>query len=524
MTTPLPLIRAERGAAATPHYLATQAAMRCLMDGGNAVDAAVTANAVLGVVEGAACGLGGDLFMLLRDGKTGVIHALNGSGRSGSGMTAEGYLARGLTEMPTRGALTVTVPGAVDAWQVALERFGTWGLDRALQPAIHYASEGFPAGRFLSSNIERSAVDMSPSAHERYLPDGRAPRLGERLRLPDLAASMRLVAAGGRGAFYRGELAGRIAAAIQAAGGTLTADDFAAHPAAEEVTPLRGHYRGLEIIETPPNTQGMAALLIAHIVEGFDMSSTADPARDVHLMVEAKQQAYVERDRWIADPAFAKQPVPMTSLLSDEWATAARSRIDPLHAGSPVGAGGHGDTVFLTVMDRDGNAVAMVQSLYWIFGSGLVAGDTGIVLHNRGAAFTLDTSHANALEANKRPFHTLAPAMALRNGRLALAFGTRGAHGQPQTQMQILNRVVDQGMGIADALAAPRWISGSVDGRNSRTLRLESRFGDETLDALRGVGRRRRPHERDRRRRGRWLLRRRNRSSERRRGAGLVGR
>lgn len=489
MTAPLPLIRAERGAAATPHYLATQAAMRCLMEGGNAVDAAVTANAVLGVVEAAACGLGGDLFMLLREGASGEIHALNGSGRAGRAMTAAAYRARGLEEMPARGALAVTVPGAVDAWEVALQRFGTWDLGRALQPAIHYAAEGFPVGRFLSTNLARSAEHMSPDARARYLPEGRAPGPGERLRLPDLAASMRLVAAGGREAFYRGALAARMAASIAVAGGLLTAEDFAAHPAADWVTPLRGHYRDLEIIEAPPNSHGMAVLLMAHILEGFDFAADGSAAaRDVHLMVEAKQQAFVERDRWVSDPAFMREPAPMARLLSNEWAASARQRIDPARAGAAVSPGGHGDTVFLSVIDRDGNAVAMVQSLFWIFGSGLVAGNTGILLHNRGAGFTLDESHPNALDAGKRPFHTLAPAMALRNGRLALVFGTRGAHGQPQTHMQILNRIVDQGMNIAAALAAPRWISGSTDGRDARTLHVESRFGADAIDQLRRMG------------------------------------
>lgn len=492
MTTPSPLIRAERGAAATPHYLATQAAMGCLMAGGNAVDAAVTANAVLGVVESAACGLGGDLFMLLREGATGEIHALNGSGRAGRAMTAAAYRARGMEEMPGRGALAVTVPGAVDAWEVTLARFGTWDLGRALQPAIHYAAEGFPVGRFLSSNIARSVEHMSTDALVRYLPQGRAPQPGERLRLPDLAASMRLVAAGGREAFYRGELAARMASAIAAAGGLLTAEDFAAHPAADWVTPLRGHYRDLEVIEAPPNSHGMAVLLMAHIIEGFDLASDgadgAAAARDVHLMVEAKHQAFVERDRWVADPALMREPAPMARLLSDEWAASARARIDMTRAGAAMSPGGPGDTVFLTVIDRDGNAVAMVQSLYSIFGSGLVAGDTGILLHNRGAGFTLDEAHPNALDAGKRPFHTLAPAMALRNGRLALVFGTRGAHGQPQTHMQVLNRIVDQGMNIADALAAPRWISGSTDGRDARTLHLEARFNPETIERLRRLG------------------------------------
>ena len=489
--TPLPLIRAERGAAATPHYLATQAAMGALMEGGNAIDAAVTANAVLGVVELAACGLGGDLLMLYRDGKTGEITALNGSGRAGAAMTTAAYRARGLEEMPTRGPLPVTVPGTVDAWDVALKRHGTWDLARALAPAIRYASEGFPVGRFLSSNIARSIPDMSSDAQARYLDGGRAPAVGDRLRLPDLAASMRLIAEGGRDVFYRGELAGRIASSVQAAGGLLTAEDFEAHVPADWVTPLRGHYRGLEVLEAPPNSHGMAALLMTQILEGYDFAPDgSQAARELHLMVEAKHQAFAERDRWVADPAFMREPAPLARLLSAEWAAEARARIDETRAGVAVSPGGHGDTVFLTVMDRDGNAVAITQSLYWIFGSGLVAGDTGILLHNRGAGFNLDESHLNALAAGKRPFHTLAPAMALRDGKFALAFGTRGAHGQPQTHVQLLNRIVDQRMGLAEALAAPRWISGSVDGRDAHTLRVESRFGSETIDALARMGHR----------------------------------
>ena len=489
MTAPSTLIRGEHGAAATPHYLGTQAAMACLREGGNAIDAAVVANGVLGVVESAACGLGGDLFMLLRVGATGEIVALNGSGRAGRAMTARAYRALGHETMPQRGALTVTVPGGVDAWQVMLERYGTWDLARALQPAIAYAEEGFPLGRFFASNIARNAAALSPSAQAQYLPGGRAPRAGERLRLANLAASLRIVAQGGRDAFYRGELAHRIAAAIADAGGLLTAEDFAAQPPAEWVTPIRGHYRDLEVIEAPPNSQGVAALLMAHILEGYDMApgATTD-ARDIHLMVEAKQQAFVERDRWIADPTTALEPVPLDRLLSRGWADAARARIDLAKAGDAAGGAGSGDTVHLAIADRDGNAVSMVESLYWMFGSGMVAGDTGIVLHNRGAAFTLDEAHPNALDAGKRPFHTLAPAMGMRDGRLALLFGTRGAHGQTQTQMQLLNRIGDQGMDVADALAAPRWISGSVDGLNQRTLRVESRFGDATIEGLRRLG------------------------------------
>jgi len=491
VTAPLPLIRAEHGAVATPNYLATQAAMTCLAEGGNAFDAAVVANGVLGVVESASCGLGGDLIAILRVGATGEVVALNGSGRAGAAMTAAAYRARGLDGVPARGPLAVTVPGAVDAWQVMLDRYGTWDLARALQPAIEYAADGFPVGRFLASNIARNASALAPGAHALFLPGGRAPGAGERLRLPDLAASYRLIAGGGRDAFYRGELAERIARAVAEAGGLLTAEDFAAQPPAEWMEPVRGHYRDLEVIEAPPNSQGIAALLMAHIVEGYDLSpDTSSAAHDIHLMVEAKQQAFVERDRWVADPARTSEPAPLERLLSDGWAVEARARIDPARAGSAAGAAGNGDTVYLAIVDRDGNAVSMVESLYLMFGSGMVAGDTGIVLHNRGTGFTLDEAHPNALDAGKRPFHTLAPAMAFRNGEPALLFGTRGAHGQPQTQMQILNRVVDQGMDVAAAVAAPRWISGSVDGLDARTLRVESRFGSETIEALRAMGHR----------------------------------
>ncbi|MEX2446702.1 MAG: gamma-glutamyltransferase [Dehalococcoidia bacterium] len=487
-TTPFVAVRGDHGAAATPHYLATQAAMACLMDGGNAVDAAVTANAVLGVVEPAACGLGGDLFMLLHEGASGRILALNGSGRAGGAMTAETYRAQGLEAMPQRGALSVTVPGAVDAWDVALTRAGTRGLDEVLQPAIRYAEEGFAAGRFLTSNIERSASVLTPEAHARYLPGGRVPRRGERFRQPELAATLRLLAAGGRDAFYRGDLADRIAGAVQQAGGLLTAEDFAEQPPAEWVEPVRGAYRGREVVQAPPNSHGIATLLMLNILEGYEFSATEMSAQDVHLMVEAKHAAFVERDRWVADPATMSEPAPLGRLLSPAWADEARAAIDPTRARVAAGSAGGGDTVYLAVVDRDGNAVSLVESLYWIFGSGMVAGDTGVVLHNRAGGFTLDASHPNALAPGKRPFHTLAPAMLLEDGALSLLFGTRGAHGQPQTHVQLLHRLLDQRMGLAEALAAPRWISGSVDGQDTRTLRVESRFGDDVIDALRGLG------------------------------------
>ncbi len=471
-----PTTLATDGMIATPHYLASVAGLRVLQEGGNAVDAAVAANAVLTVVYPNQCSLGGDAFFLIWEPREERLLALNGSGRAPAQASLDALEAAGYSAMPQRGPWAVTVPGVVDAWATALARCGSRPLAELLQSAIEYAERGFPVTRLLSAAIEEmeGLLRAQPAASRQFLPDGRPPRPGERLVQPDLARSLRLLAEYGPDAFYRGPIAEAIVQTIRAAGGVMGLDDLAQH-CSTWVEPISTTYRGVELVELPPNTQGVTALQMANIAEGYKVADFGWGSADLlHLMVEAKKLAFADRDRYVGDLDFVQ--VPLSRLLDKHYAEELRRQIDPERAMSPSTVTWDNDTVYLCAVDREGRAVSLIQSIFQSFGSGLVAETTGIVLQNRGASFTLDSSSPNCLAPGKRPMHTLIPAMLLRDGRPWVVFGSMGGHGQPQIQIQIVTNLVDFGMEPQAAIEAPRWLSRLEPGETAETLYLEPGF------------------------------------------------
>lgn len=475
---------------ATPHYLASVAGLRVLQSGGNAVDAAIAANAVLTVVYPHMCALGGDAFFLIWNPADNQLHALNGSGRAPRAASIDALRAAGHDAMPSRGALAVTVPGALSAWETVLDRFGRLGFADVLQPAIAYAERGFPISPSVSLAISRGRdlLRQDPAAARQFLPGGDVPAAGDVLRQPDLAASLRLVAGRGADVLYRGALSEAIVATLRRSGSPMAEQDLADHRS-DWVTPLATSYRGVELVELPPNTQGVTALEMVNVVEGFGVAAMGhNSARQIHHMVEAKKLAFRDRDRYVTDPEFSD--VPVARLISKEYASELRAAIDPdsATAEAPDRPGG-GDTIYLCVVDRSGLAVSLIQSIFQGFGSGIVADGTGILLHNRGASFSLDPQAANRLAGGKRPMHTLIPAMLLRDGRPWVVFGTMGAHGQAQTHLQLVSDLIDFGMEPQEALDAPRWVSGrGNEGDPPHVLYLEPGVGMPVVEQLREMG------------------------------------
>jgi gamma-glutamyltranspeptidase/glutathione hydrolase len=477
-------VLAQHGMVATSQPLAAMAGLRTLMDGGHAADAAVTVAAMLNVVEPMSTGIGGDCFALVYEAETGQVSALNGSGRAPAGFTLQEARRRGLEAIPLTGPLPVTVPGAASGWEALLERFGTMSLARCLAPAIATAEKGFPVSERISAGWQWSAEKLSrdPEAARVYLP---APRAGDLHRQPDLARTFRAVAEGGAKVFYEGELAAKIATCVQAKGGYLTTVDLAAHTATWGM-PIRTTYRGIEVLEHPPNGQGLAALVALNIVEGYDLADMDyfDPAR-WHVMIEAMRTGMADAARYVADPDAAQ--VPVAGLLSKEYAARRRGQIRPdrtLDLFAPEILE-HPDTVYLTVVDGRGNAVSFINSLFYGFGSGLVVPGTGICLQNRGACFVLEPGHPNALAGGKRPYHTIIPAMALRQGQLWLSFGVMGGFMQPQGHLQVLTNLVDYGMNPQAALDAPRF---QVDQRGGLAVSIETGVPLKTRKALSAIG------------------------------------
>lgn len=454
------MVLGRDGMVCTSQALASAAGADVLRRGGNAVDAAVCAAAVLGVVEPFSTGIGGDCFMLIWSAKEQRLFGLNGSGRAPAAATVDALRDRVGDHMPAHGMLPVTVPGAVDAWCSALDRFGSRSLTEVLAPAIHYATAGFPVSEIIAHQwdlIVQAGLLRQHDALRTFTINGRAPRLGEVFRLPSLARSLQVLAAAGREAFYRGELAEQIVAFARANGGLHTAADFAEHTSTW-VEPIQTDYRGHALCELPPNGQGLTALIALNILETCDMSALPLGSADcLHWRIEAIKLAFADRNRYIADPEHAE--VPTTTLVSKPYARTRAALIDPTHALSDVPPGviqsGH-DTVYLTAADRDGNVVSLINSLYLAFGSGMVAGDTGIILQNRGYGFSLDPQHPNCIAPRKRPFHTIIPAMLLRAGRPVLSFGVMGGDVQAQAHVQVVSNVVDYGLNIQEALDYPR--------------------------------------------------------------------
>ncbi len=458
-----------------------------LKAGGNAVDAAIAANATLQVVYPFVCGLGGDLFAIVWDAPSRTLIGLNASGRAPGAATIERYHELGYDKMPRYGIHAVTVPGCVSGWGMLAERFGRLGLARALQPATGYARDGFPVGRQLSQALARmDKLDFTHrSFRENYLPDGRIPAPGSLAYAPALASSYDLIASDGPDAFYRGPLARRIAAFFAREGGLITEDDLAAHTP-EWVTPLSVPFGGLEICEMPPNTQGVTALQMLGVTDGLPLGDDPLSAQTVHIGAEAKKLAFADRAH-ITD--IERMRVRPEALIAPEYLAARRALIPSDHASDTRAAAGFdGDTVYLCAVDGDGSAVSLIQSNYAGFGSGYVVDGTGISLQNRGAYFSLDPDAANALAPNKRTLHTLIPSMALRDGRPAVVFGTMGGDGQPQTHLQVYTNLLRYEMNIQAAIETPRWAHGADELGRRETLRLERRFPDETVEALRAMG------------------------------------
>jgi len=461
-------------AIATPHYLATAAGLAAFATGGNAVDAAVAANLALGVVTPYRCGYGGDLFALVHDGE---LSGYLGSGRSPAGATLERVRARHGDRMPIFGADTVTVPGAPAGWFALLERWGTRPFAELARPALRYARDGFeitPKGAW-----DYAAARGLYAGFEPWMAAHRDVEAGSLVRQPEMARTIERLADGGPDAYYRGPVADAIAAAVQAAGGDLSAADLAAHRG-EWARPLRAVYRDLEVAELPPPTQGVSALEALRILDGCELP--AGGAEREHVLVEAVKLALADRDAHVTDPADMR--VGVQAMLSDEWVDARRARIDPARAVDPgVGAVQRGGTAYLCAADRDGLLVSLIQSNFLSFGSGVYVTEWGINLNNRGASFSLDRDAANVFAPAKRPMHTLVPAMGLRDGRPALVFGTMGGDAQIQVQVQLLTHLLD-GVEPGEALAAPRW---RVDPGSWR-LHLESRFDDAVAVGLRALG------------------------------------
>jgi gamma-glutamyltranspeptidase / glutathione hydrolase len=456
---------ASRGMVACAHYLATQAGLQILTQGGNAIDAAIAANVAMTVVYPSTCSAGGDVFMLIWNEKTHQLYALNGSGRAPGGMTPELFAAQRYKQIPERGPLTINVPGAVDGWFEALERFGTLPAEAIFAPAIAYAEEGVPVTSKLSGWLNQAAVPVLKqweSSAGVYLPENRPPKTGDVLRQPHLAKTYRLLAKEGRDAFYRGPIGREITDYIQRCGGVLDIEDMREHHS-DWVEPISTNYRGYDIFEFPPNSQGLTALEMLNILEGYNAKSLGYQTPEyLHILLEAKKLAFADRDEYISDPDFVD--VPVERLISKEYADMQRSRIN-LQKAVPSAAAGlekEGDTMYLCVADGDGNVFSLIQSLYFGFGSGIVGGNTGVMLHNRGSYFSLDPRHVNYLQPGKRTMHTLTPAMVLRDGTPYMAVGTMGGDAQPQIHVQLLSAMLDFGLNVQQAIAAPRWRSGRM--------------------------------------------------------------
>ncbi len=450
-----PVIACE-GMAATSHPLATLAAVDALRAGGNAADAAVAAAATLCVVEPHMTGIGGDCYCLVsQPGKP--LWGYNGSGRAGAKASYERLRAQGMSEIGTS-IHAVTVPGAIDAWEAILKAQGRFGLDRALERAIKYTEGGFPVAQRIAWDWSRfvGRLQADPGAAKHYLFSGTAPKEGDVIRLPALAQTLKTIAAKGARAFYEGEIAADMAATLAARGSFLNEEDFAAHRG-DAVTPISTNYRGLDLIEIPPNGQGLTALVMLNILENFDLSAL-DPLgpERFHLVLEAARLGFAIRDTHIADATHMR--VAVADLLDKGFAKKLAAKIDlKKRAKLPSAPTPGTDTVYLTVVDRDRMAVSFINTLYSHFGSGICTEKTGILLTNRGACFTLEADHPNTFGPGKRPMHTIIPALAMRQGRCDMSFGVMGAHYQPMGHVQIVNNMLDYGMDVQQAIDAPRF-------------------------------------------------------------------
>ena len=481
------MVISRGGIVAAESPLAAQAGVRVLESGGNAVDAAIATNAMMGVVEPMMNGIGGDLFAIVYDAKANKLYGLNASGWAPKGLTIELLHKQGLRDMPQRGVQSITVPGAVDGWHALAEKFGRKKLGEDLAAAIRTAEEGFPVPEWTAAYwaAEVDVLRSDEAASKTYLPNDRAPRVGEVFRNTDLAASLRQIAEQGRDAFYKGAIAQKILEAMKRHNGTMTAGDLAEY-SSEWVKPISTTYRDWTVYEMPPNGQGIAALEMLNIMETFSIGEFGfGSARALHAMIEAKKLAYADMAKYVADPRGQKMPV--ATLLSKEWAKQRAKLIDVNQAKCEVGAGdlpGGSDTTYLSVVDRDGNMVSLIQSNYEAFGSGIVAPGTGFALHNRGGLFTLDSASPNALAGRKRPRHTIIPGFG-QKGDTRMAFGIMGGWNQSQAHAQFISDIADFKMNIQAALEAPRFSKHTFGGCD---VMMENRFSGAVRNELSGKG------------------------------------
>jgi gamma-glutamyltranspeptidase/glutathione hydrolase len=477
----------RRGMIATSQSLSSAAGLKVLQSGGNAIDAAVTAAAALAVIEPSMNGIGGDLLALVYDAKTKRIFGLDSTGRSAHAATPAEFAKRGVSEMFTRGPLVVDVPGVVEGWHQLLTRFGTIDLGAALAPAIAFARDGFPVAELVANEWkdQQATLAADPATAATFLPNGAPPRLGEIFANPRLAKSLEAIANEGRDAFYAGSIARAIVADMKSRNGLLDLRDFADHTS-EWVEPISASYRGYELLEMPPSTQGFVALEMLNIMEGFDIAALGHNSADyLHIVSEAKRIAFADRGAVLADRDHMPNGA-LQRLISKDYAASRRREINMTRAAatySPDFAGvDRGDTIYLTAADANGNVVSFIQSLFSSFGAGFVAGDTGITLQNRGAGFTLQPGHPNEIGPHKRPLHTLVPAMLAKNGRPVLAFGVMGGDNQAQAHAQIVANVVDFGMHVQEAGDAARVR------HMGQELAVESGIGSDVRRALEARG------------------------------------
>jgi gamma-glutamyltranspeptidase/glutathione hydrolase len=485
---------------ASSQPLAVRTGINVLKSGGTAVDAAIAVNAMLGLVEPMSCGIGGDVFAIVWDAKTRQLHGLNGSGRSPGTLSRQTFSDLGHTFIPSRGPLSWSTPGCVDGWFTLHERFGRMPMSDLLQPTIDVAKEGFPVTPVIARMWQASAEQLAkdPGAAAVFLPSGRAPKAGDMFRNPQLAEALTLMAEGGNDTFYRGPIAEALVMFSNQMGGYFSLPDFAKHTSSW-TDAVSVPFRGYDVWQLPPNTQGLALLQMLRILEPYDLASMEhNSAQYLHLLIEAKKLAYEDRARFYADPTFFD--VPIEGLLSDDYVTKQRARIDPQRAANELDLDNpravHGDTVYLTVVDEGGNAVSFIQSIFNSFGSCVVPPDLGFALQNRGSLFHLDPDHANAFMPNKRPFHTIMPGFVTRGGAPAFSFGVMGGDMQPQGQLQVLLNRIEFGM---DPQLAGEALRFRHDGSSTPVghhmsdggvVHLEPGMSDATIEGLRANGHR----------------------------------
>lgn len=490
-------VLASQAMAATSQPLATQVALDVMKKGGNAIDAAIAANATLGLVEPTGNGIGGDIFAIVWDAKEKELVGLNGSGRSAKSLTRQWFIDNGHSKIPSHGPLPVTVPGAVDGWFMLHDRFGKLPMSEVLAPAINYAENGFPVSQLIAYYWNRSVPLLSkwPGFSEQFTINGKAPKEGEIWRNPNLANTLSAIASGGRDAFYKGEIASTIATYLQSNGGFISEEDLATHTG-NWIDPVSTNYRGYDVWELPPNGQGIAALQILNIMEQYDVASMRyDSAEYVHLFTEAKKIVFEDRAKYYADPEFNN--IPVDRLISKAYAKKRKALIDPNKAGKSFPAGDvlkKGDTIYLTTADSDGNMVSLIQSNYRGMGSGMTPPGLGFILQDRGEMFSLQEGHFNVFEGGKRPFHTIIPAFITKGGKPWMSFGLMGGAMQPQGHAQVVINMIDFGMDVQAAGDAPRiHHTGSSEPTGEAmtdggVLNLETGYPYETIRSLMRLG------------------------------------